>query len=318
MNPRILGIHHVTAIAGDPQRNLDFYTGTLGLRLVKVTINYDDPGAYHFYYGDGAGTPGTILTFFPWPHSPQGRAGTGQPGVTSFAIPQSSLAWWMSRFDDAKVAYRTEAERFGDRAISFADPDGLNLELIASPAPDPRTGWDGGPVPPEHAIRGFHSLSLWENSPDATALLLNDGMGFERIGVEGNRTRFAVDNAALGAIVDVLAMPNERRGFNAVGTVHHVAWRSPDDADQLRWLERLSARGLAVSPVMDRQYFHSIYYREPGGVLFEIATDPPGFTADEPPAALGTSLQLPKWLEPRRESIRAALPKVRNGEVVLP
>ena len=284
--PSLLGIHHVTAIAGDPQRNVDFYHGLLGLRLVKVTVNFDDPGSYHLYYGDDRGSPGSILTFFPWPRAPRGRIGTGQAGITAFAIPRGSVEFWRKRLKLGRVE-----QRFGEEVLALEDPDGLKLELIAS-APSGA-----------HAIRGFHSVTLWEHDAEPTASLLTQTLGFTSLDREGNRARYAAGNS----LVDVLSLPGTPRGWVSAGTVHHVAWRSPDDEDQKAWRARI--RG--STPVIDRQYFHSIYFGEPGGVLFEIATDPPGFAVDEPPDQLGTTLRLPPWLEPERDQIRRALPKFR-------
>lgn len=301
----------MTAIAGDPQRNLDFYAGTLGLRLVKVTVNYDDPGTYHLYYGDGSGSPGSIMTFFPWPGALKGRIGTGQLGVTSFAIPAESAPFWAARLVDSGVAYLTEPDRFGETVIAFEDPDGLKLELIAA-SPDPRAPWTEGPVPVEHAIRGFHSVSLWEESAVPTERVLVETMGLQWTGSEGDRSRYTTGGGAPGTLVDIVTMPGGPRARVAVGTVHHVAWRTPGDEDQQRARSLLIERGFHVSPVMDRQYFHSIYYRETGGVLFEIATDPPGFTVDEPKEELGTWLRLPAWLEPQRERIQQRLPRIKR------
>lgn len=299
----ILGIHHITAIAGDPQQNIDFYTDLLGLRLVKVTVNFDDPGSYHFYYGDGQGTPGTILTFFAWPGARQGRGGNSQVTVTSFAIPKGSLAFWRQRLTVADGPF----ERFGQPAISFADADGLRLELIETAATDPARAWTGSSVPAEYAIRGFHSATLSETGYQRTATLLTEQMGFRLIGQEQNRFRYEVDDGGASKTVDVVCAPDGHEGRIAAGTVHHIAWRTADDAQQGEWLAEVSRLGYNVSPVMDRVYFHSIYFREPGGILFEIATDSPGFTVDEPLEKLGSSLALPPWLEPQRARIEAAL-----------
>lgn len=308
MNRQILGIHHVTAIAGDPQRNLGFYSGTLGLRLIKLTVNFDDPGTYHLYYGDGVGTPGTIITFFPWPHAPKGRRGTGQVTVTAFAVPVDSLDYWADRLKQQGVAFRRASPHFGEQLLSFSDPDGMNLELVASAGIATDRAYGGGPVPLRHAIRGFHSATLTEEGYEKTASLLSETMGFRLLGQEGNRFRYTIGSGAPGEIVDVLCAPEERRGSVLVGTVHHIAWRTPDDAHQGEWLAELIRQGHNVSPVMDRKYFHSIYYREPGGILFEIATDPPGFAVDESVEHLGTHLVLPDWLEKRRAELTAILP----------
>jgi catechol 2,3-dioxygenase-like lactoylglutathione lyase family enzyme len=311
MDPTLPGIHHVTAIAGDPQRNIDFYTAVLGLRLVKVTVNFDDPGTYHLYYGDGIATPGTILTFFPWPRAPRGRQGTGQVAVTALAIPPGALGYWMARLSQHGVAYDQLRTRFDEQVLAFRDPDGLVLELVARPDAPDRLAWAQGPVPAAYAVRGLHSVTLWEEGYELTAQLLTRMLGFRLIGEEQNILRYAVGAGGPGALVDIRCAPSAGRGSIAVGTVHHVAWRTPDDAHQLAWRERLVAAGLNVTPVRDRQYFHSIYFREPGGVLFEIATDLPGFTTDETVAELGTHLKLPPWLEPDRSRLERILPPLR-------
>lgn len=311
MEQAILGIHHVTAIAGDPQQNVDFYTRTLGLRLVKLTVNFDDPGAYHLYYGDGTGRPGSIMTFFSWPGAPKGRQGTGQVAVTSLAIPASSLTYWAERLGAAGISVDGPTARFDEHVLAFRDPDGLALELVARPEEPVWTPWDAAPVPAEHAIRGFHGVTLWEDGYERTARLLVETLGFRPVAEADHLFRYAADSGGPGTFVDVRHAPGFWRGAVAVGTVHHVAWRTPDDAQQVAWRRTLVERGLAVSPVMDRQYFHSIYFREPGGVLFEIATDPPGFAVDEAPEHLGTRLMLPPWMEPHRAELEAVLPALR-------
>jgi glyoxalase family protein len=305
----ISGIHHITAIAGDPQRNLDFYTTVLGLRLVKLTVNFDDPSTYHFYFGNDAGTPGSILTFFPWTHARRGRVGSGQVTATTFAVPLRSVAYWLQRLTDHGLT-PIEGERFGDRTMSFLDPDGLPLECIATAQADPSAAWKDGPVEAEHAIAGFHSATLTEEGYEQTARLLQDTMGFTLMGNEGNRFRYHTAEGGFGAIVDVLCTPDGVVGRLGGGTVHHIAWRTPDDDQQRIWRNELASRGYNVSPVMDRTYFHSIYYREPGGVLFEIATDPPGFALDESPEHLGERLMLPPQYESARSSLEPALPKL--------
>jgi glyoxalase family protein len=311
MNKQILGIHHITAIAGDPQTNLDFYAGVLGLRLVKLTVNFDDTGTYHLYYGDGVGHPGTILTFFPWPHAPRGRHGTGQVSELAFAIPAGAVDFWTARLAERRVAFKGPFDRFGERVISFSDPDGLGIELIAAKATRDDRAYQAGPVPLEFAVRGFHSATLTQADFRETAALLTDTMGFKLVAQDGYRFRYAVDSGETAALVDVLHAPHERQGRVLVGTVHHIAWRTADDEEQLRWLTELTRLNYGVSPVMDRKYFHSIYYREPGGILFEIATDPPGFSVDEALEELGSKLVLPRWLEPERTSLEAVLPQLR-------
>jgi len=314
----IPGIHHITAIAGDPQRNVDFYVGALGLRMVKRTVNFDDPGTYHLYYGDESGRPGSLLTFFPWPGAPRGRVGSGQAAATSYSIPPESIGYWLDRLKRHQIATRGPEGRFGDQVISFSDPDGLPLELAASAESDLREPWREGPVPAEHAIRGFHGVTLLEERPEGTAGFLTETLGFRAAkeagaaaGATGERRRFSAGRGGPGAIVDVVAGPGSPRGIVAVGTVHHVAWRAPSDADQEEWRKKIAALGTNVTPIIDRKYFRSIYFREPGGVLFEIATDAPGFAIDESKDRLGLSLVLPPWLEPRRAELEAALPPIR-------
>jgi catechol 2,3-dioxygenase-like lactoylglutathione lyase family enzyme len=309
MTPTLPGLHHVTAITADVQANIDFYGGVLGQRLVKLTVNFDDPGSYHLYYGDELGRPGAIMTFFAWPGAHRGRVGPPQLAATAYAVPAGSLAFWEERLKGHGVAARP-ATRFGEQAMSFADPDGLRLELVAtqSPGGHPPTG---GPVPPEHAIRGFHGVTLSEEGYEKTARLLTDVLGFQEASSEGNRFRYRAAGGGFASGVDLLCVPDARPGTLGAGVVHHVAFRTPDDGQQAAWHGVITRLGLNVSPVMDRSYFHSIYFREPGGVLFEIATEPPGFAADEPAARLGARLMLPPWLEPHRAGIEAALPKVR-------
>ncbi|MDI3340288.1 MAG: ring-cleaving dioxygenase [Sphaerobacter sp.] len=304
----IPGIHHLTSIAADPQRNVDFYTGVLGLRLVKVTVNFDLPDTYHLYYGDEVGTPGTILTIFPWSRVPRRRPGTGQVAVTAFAIPAASTGYWVDRLRRHGLAVARPAARGEEEVIPFTDHDGLQYELVARDDGPARAVWAGGPVPPEHAIRGFHGVTIWEAELEPTARLLTELLGFRLVGEARDRLRFVVGEGAARAVIDVVCPPGVAPGAEDVGTVHHIAWRTPDEAAQRAWRERLTAAGVPVTPVRDRQYFKSIYFREPGGVLFEIATDAPGFAIDEPVAALGTSLKLPPWYEPQRAEIERALP----------
>jgi glyoxalase family protein len=311
MNEQILGIHHITAIAGDPQTNLDFYAGVLGLRLVKLTVNFDDPGTYHLYYGDGTGQPGTILTFFPWPGAPKGRHGTGQVSETAFAIPKNGIDYWTARLAERHVAFRGPVGRFGEQVISFSDPEGLRIELAATKTARNDRAYQAGPVPIEFAIRGFHSATLSETDRRETAALLTETLGFKLMAQDGNRFRYSIDSGEPAGLVDVLHLPDERPGRVLAGTVHHIAWRTADDAQQRDWLGRLTRLNYGVSPVMDRQYFHSIYFREPGGILFEIATDPPGFSVDEAQEELGSHLVLPAWLEPQRARLEAVLPPLR-------
>lgn len=312
MTKQLTGIHHVTAIAGDPQQNLNFYTNVLGLRLVKQTVNYDDPGTYHLYYGDYSGQPGTILTFFPWKGIPQGRPGAGQMTVTAFSVPVGSLPFWIARLDANGVDVEGPAERFQQRVMQLRDPDGMALELVE--AQDERAGWGGGPIPGEAAIRGFHSATLAVARLEASTRLLTDVMGFRETNREGNRHRFQTAGGRPHQIVDLIETARGERSLQGAGSVHHIAWRVSTDAEQAEWRSELVTKGYQVSPVTDRKYFHSIYYREPSGILFEIATDPPGFSVDEPLDSLGQKLVLPAWLEPSREELVQILPKLERWE----
>jgi glyoxalase family protein len=306
----IVGLHHVTAIASDPQRNLDFYTEVLGLRLVKRTINFDDPGTYHFYFGDDAGSPGTILTFFPWPHASRGSMGVGETAATAFRVPDTSLAFWEKRLLGAGVAVERAGRRFDEEVLRFADPDGMRLEIAGHRAAQEVTAPRTSDVPAEHAIRGFSGVTLLESSLEKTAAVL-ETMGFHKIAEEGARHRFAAEGNALGNHVDVVIDAQGAHGRMGAGSVHHIAFRAADDAEQVAWRETLAAHSLHATPVMDRTYFHSIYFREPGGVLFEIATDAPGFAFDEPVETLGESLKLPEWLEKQRARIEHVLPVIK-------
>jgi glyoxalase family protein len=301
------GLHHVTAIAEDPQENVDFYTRVLGLRLVKQTVNFDAPDTYHLYYGDVTGTPSTILTFFPWIGVPDGRNGAGLTTATAFSVPPESIGWWQTRLAAMAVDADAPVDRDGTEVLTLRDPHGLVIDLVASPG-DARSGWDGAAgVPTEHAVRGLHSVTLSEAQLEPTQRMLSELLGMRLAGEAGDRARFAMEGGGPAALVDVAA-ETRGRGLQAGGTVHHVAFRAPDGPTQLRWRQQLVEAGVQVTEVIDRQYFTSIYFREPGGVLFEIATDQPGFTVDEPLLSLGRELKLPPWLEPSRAQIAAALP----------
>lgn len=318
MSRVIPGFHHVTMIAGNAQKNMEFYVGLLGQRLVKQTVNFDDPGTYHFYYGDETGSPGSILTFFPIAGAPRGRKGTGQTTAVALTIPESSLSYWLDRLAAAGVHVRGLSTRFGERVAAFEDPDGLTLELVAVPGAEAAAGWAGGTVPAEHGIRGVHSVTMSVADQGPSAELLTGKMGFHPTGREGIRTRYATGDGGPGSLVDLLEQPGVPRGHVAVGSVHHIAWRTADDAEQEAWRSDLAEAGFHVTPMQDRQYFHSVYFREPGGVLFEIATDPPGFTFDESVGQLGSALRLPPWLEASRSRIEERLPRVtvpKNGGV---
>ncbi len=314
MDKEILGIHHVTAIASDPQRNLEFYTDVLGLRLVKLTVNFDDPSTYHFYYGDELGRPGTILTFFPWPGARRGRPGNGQVSVTSFSIPERGVGYWQDRLKRCGVSTGEPSTRFDEEALVFLDPDGMQLELVANAGAQAQEGWEEGSVPSEQAIRGFHSVTLWEEDHEDTASLLSGTLGFRLLQESGTRFRLGAAIDGPGRLVDIIRRPNGGVGIGGAGTVHHVAWRTTNRDEQMAWREEIARLRFRITAVMDRQYFQSVYFREPGGVLFEIATDPPGFTLDERPEELGTGLKLPPWLEPRRGHIEEMLPKLRLPE----
>jgi glyoxalase family protein len=280
------------------------------MRLVKRTVNFDDPSTYHLYLGDEIGTPGSILTFFPWPTARRGSPGVGQVDVTSFSIPEASLDYWERRLLSAGVPVERSAKRFDEEVLTFGDPDGLRLELVAHSRPAGATRpWRDALVPAQHAIRGFYSVTLCEQGYEATVEVL-ETMGFRKVAEQGNHLRFDVGQGGSSARLDVLCASEAAYGSVAAGIVHHVAWRVADDDSQRSWRTRLVNKHLNVTPVIDRCYFHSIYFREPGGVLFELATDPPGFAIDEPPEKLGEALKLPSWLEPSRKRIEQALPPI--------
>lgn len=306
------GIHHITAIAGDAQENLEFYNGVLGMRLVKKSVNQDDPGTYHLFYADAEGHPGTDLTFFPWAQMPRGRKGSGLSVEVSLAVPPGSMDYWAERL--ASLGRQTSAPqtRFGERALPFQDPHGMELTLVETSDPRLFTPWRDGPVPAEYAIRGLHSARLWERSLETTAAFLTGVLGFERLGTEDGWTRFGVQGGGSGKIVDVQEVPDVRLGQWGVGSVHHIAWRLEDDEEELAARKQVIAAGAHPTEVIDRFWFKSVYFREPGGVLFEFATDGPGFALDEDKAHLGERLILPPWLEPHRASIEAALPPLNT------
>lgn len=299
------GLHHVTAISGGAQANVDFYVGLLGLRFIKKTVNFDDPGTYHLYYGDQAGSPGSVMTFFPWADAPRGTQGSGQLTVTAFSVPKGSLDYWRSRLTEHGVEYGEVEERFGDEVLPFEDEGGMHLELVAND--DTREAWDGGTVPANFAPRGFHSVTLSLQNPSRTAEILTRHLGFREAVTDEGRVRYEAGPGGAGNSVDLVDGSAEPEGRTGVGTVHHVAFRVPNDEAQGEVREEIAKLGFDVTPVLDRNYFHSIYFREPGGILFEIATDNPGFDADEPLDELGENLRLPGWLEPRRERIEQTL-----------
>ncbi len=306
MENRILGIHHITAIAGNAQRNYDFYTRVLGLRMVKKTVNFDDPGTYHFYFGDEVGTPGTILTFFPWDRVKQGRLGTGMANEVAYTVPKGSFDFWRKRFRDNNVAFDNETTRFGEQVMVFEDPDGLKLSLIYSE--DNRTGWETEEVKRNVALKGFHGTSLMLASVTETANVLTQVLDYKFVGKEGNRHRYQSETVSSAAIVDLIEAPNESAAINAGGTIHHIAFRVKDEDTLMKYREKVIRHGLHITPKVDRNYFFSLYFREPGGVLFEIATDNPGFAVDESVADLGKGLKLPAQYEARRSQIEKVLP----------
>jgi glyoxalase family protein len=308
------GLHHVTAISGRTRRNLDFYTRTLGLRLVKKTVNFDDPSTYHLYYGDEIGHPGTVLTFFPWEHAAAGRAGVGSTREIAFRVSADSFGYWTHRFVAHGVTHEPLATKFGERVLSFRDPDGLRLVLVGAADSAPSTSWAGSDVPLEHAIRGFHGVTLLLEDKTATGAMLTTLFGYNEIGSEGAITRYRVADQEIGGTVDIHASPGFLKGRMGRGSVHHIAFRAKDDAVQADMARRVREKhAIETTAQLDRRYFRSVYFREPGGVLFEIATDDPGFTVDEARDDLGTALKLPPFLEPRRSEIETALPPLETS-----
>ena len=308
MKNSIQGLHHITAIAGNAQRNYDFYTRVLGLRMVKKTVNFDDPGTYHFYYGNEHGAPGTILTFFPWEGVGTGRAGSGMATEIGYSVPAGSLEFWADRFRAHGTTQDAVAERFGETYLAFRDRDGLNISLIASKNPDDRQGWTTAEVGGGVATKGFHSVTLTVKHIKPTASVLIDIFGYELKEQEGSRYRFVTPAGVTAAIVDLVEAPEAARGVNAGGTNHHVAFRVPNEAVQMEFREKILSKGLHITPKINRDYFYSLYFREPGGVLFELATDNPGFTVDESLDHLGQQLKLPMQYEAMRAQIERSLP----------
>lgn len=311
MKNHVTGLHHLTAIATDAQANIDFYAGLLGLRLVKKTVNFDDPSAYHLYYGDETGTPGSIITFFYWPGARRGRVGTGQTTAITLSAPEGSLDYWRERLQRHDVAAERRT-RFGEDVLAFSDPDGIPVEIVAV-AHDERRGWTGAGIPAERALRGMHTAELTVSDPGPTSDLLTGLMGYTLVRREGNRARFEAAPGGSGRYVDVIGAGSTPRGTGGAGTIHHIAFRVADDEAELEMQERLTDAEYYVSDVRDRDYFRSIYYRERGGILFEIATDIPGFVVDEPVESLGTALKLPKQFEPARAQIERILPPLHGA-----
>lgn len=307
------GLHHVTSICGQATRNLDFYTRTLGLRFVKRTVNFDDPGTYHLYYGDRIGHPGTILTFFAWEHAAPGQGGLGMVLQTNFRIPASSIGYWTHRLVEKGVAHEAPRRRFGDPVLSFSDSDGTKLALVGVSGAELEDAWSNGDIPAEHAIRGFHGVELLLDNGARTAAVLRDVLGFDSAGQDDGVQRFR-GSEAVGGFIDIHEAKGFLPGRLGRGSVHHIAFRAADDASQAAMAQKLIAdHGLAPTAQLDRQYFRSVYFREPGGVLFEIATDAPGFAVDEPVETLGHDLKLPPFLEARRKAIEAVLPPLETA-----
>jgi glyoxalase family protein len=302
------GIHHVTAISGRADRNLDFFTRVLGLRLVKKTVNFDDPGTYHLYYGDAQGRPGTILTFFPWEHAAPGQLGVGETQETAFRIPAAAIGYWTHRFLEKGITHEAPEKRFGEMVLTFTDPDGMRFALVGVAGAESEEAWSNGEIPPEHAIRGFHGVTLLLNTAAPTAAILTDVLGFREVARDGALARYR-GNAPVGGHVDLRAAGDFPRGRMGRGSVHHIAFRAADDAAQAAMAKKLVADHLMYpTGQKDRNYFRSIYFRESNGILFEIATDAPGFAVDEPAESLGQALKLPRFLEPRRAELEAKLP----------
>lgn len=308
---QINGIHHVTAIAGPARRNLDFYGRVLGLRLVKKTVNFDDPDTYHLYYGDAAGAPGTILTFFPWEHAAPGRLGVGETQETAFRVPEGAIGYWTHRLVELGVVHEQPQKRFGETVLAFRDPDGMRLALVGVPGIESEPAWGAGDIPADYAIRGFHSVSLLLEDAVPTGAILSDVFGFKEVGRDDSLIRYRAEGTALGNIVDLRAAGGFLPARQGAGSVHHIAFRAADDAAQQEMVRRLAeSHGIRTTEQRDRNYFRSVYFREPGRVLFEIATDVPGFAVDEAPETLGQALKLPAQYEAQRSRIEAVLPEL--------
>lgn len=310
MKHPLLGIHHVTALASDPQQNVNFYTKILGLRLVKKTVNFDAPDVYHLYYGDETGRPGTILTFFPFLNAAPGKRGVGEIGVVSFAVPGDSAGFWAEHLSKQGVDFDGPTRRFDEEVFSFLDPDGMRVELVFMEGVEARSYWSGGPIPREYAIRGFAGVTLWIAHSESTARLLVEVMGFSVMETRGSKTRYGIGTGLDRVTIDLITEPTMPSARQSAGSVHHIAWRVASDEGQHAWRQTITRNNLYVTDVLDRNYFRSIYFREPGGVLFEVATDHPGFIIDEPVDALGSNLKLPSWLEADRTELERALPPI--------
>lgn len=315
MAPSVHGIHHVTCIAGNAQENLDFYVALLGMRLVKRSVNQDDPGTYHLFFADRVGNPGTDLTFFPWPQMEPSRLGIGLTVEVSFAIAPGSLAYWQDRLQRSIVEHSTPETRFGETTLAFKDVHGLQLALVETSDERQFVPWEHSPVSPEHQLRGMHSVRLWERKLDHTEKILTQRMGFVLLGEEDSWHRYGVEGGGSGKLIEIKELPEERRGQWGTGAVHHVAWRVKDSDEQMSLREGIANAGLRPTPQIDRFWFKSVYYKEPGGVLFELATDGPGFDRDEDLEHLGEQLILPPWLEAQRKEIEAALPPLEMPRI---
>ncbi len=314
----VTGLHHVTAIAGDPQRNLDFYTGVLGMRLVKRSVNQDAPDTYHLFYADAEGHAGSDITFFPWPELPPGRRGVGMTNEVALAVPPGTLSWWSDRLRSAGIRTGESTTWFGEQVLPFTDPDGLGLALVETGDPREFTAWIESPVDPARQIRGLHAVRLAQRDLMPTARFLDEGLGFTAVGEERGWHRFMVEGGGSGRVLDIQVVPDAERGEWGVGSVHHIAWRVPDGDAQRAVRASVKAAGSRPTEVIDRFWFQSVYFREPGGALFEVATDGPGFAVDESLDALGERLILPPWLEPRRGEIEGGLPRLTSGASQLP
>lgn len=302
----IQGLHHVTAVARDPQRNIDFYRNVLGQRFVKRTVNFDAPDTYHFYFGDHVGSPGSILTFFAWTQMPRGVRGNGETNALAYKVPKNSLAFWQEHLKKNNVSTNSEM-LFGEKVLSFEDPDSMRVELIESESSSSTKFWEAGTIPQEYALQGFHSVTLWVDELEPTVALLKNQMGYQAAGQEEKRYRFSGDKNVSGHIVDIIHRPGKMSASFGAGSIHHIAFRVPNDEAQLEYQSLIRDAGFRITEVMDRNYFHSIYFREHAGVLFEIATDTPGFAIDEPVDTLGEALKLPEWFEPNRKAIEESL-----------
>lgn len=307
MEKAINGIHHITVMASDPQANYDFYTQTLGMRFIKKTVNFDAPDVYHLYYADEVGTPGTVLTFFPFPNSRRGKRGTGEINTIAFSVLSGSLSYWINRFAELAIPFDGPKSKFGYEYISFLDPDGMKIEMVADKNADSIMGWYNGEIPAEHSIRKFFGSTFYLNDSKSTEELLSGIMGAEFISAEGKIKRYSLGKADSLSFVDIIENAKAPRAIGGAGSVHHIAWRTANDEEQLNWRKRILEHGFYPTEVVDRNYFHSIYFREPGGILFEIATDQPGFMVDESFENLGTELKLPEWHEPKRKLIEQIL-----------